>query len=156
MYRSVRKYRFQGFNFRWLYHTKVGLPFALRWPASGQSVGPTSSAAMSAPIGLVVSDTGLHSPTLYLTTLLIVMTNKPNFFHKKKIYNLFNFLQTKSGIYNLAHVKYFVHLIGTRVHIPLSPQLINFLILKKKKPRQLTGTTCDRSFSAKSKPLNRF
>ena len=62
MYRSVRKYRFQGFNFRWLYHTKVGLPFALRSPASGQSVGPTSSAATSAPIGLVVSDIGLHSP----------------------------------------------------------------------------------------------
>ena len=80
MYRSVRKYRFQGFNFRWLYHTKVGLPFALRSPASGQSVGPTSSAATSAPIGLVVSDTGLHSPTLYLTTLLIVMTQQTKFF----------------------------------------------------------------------------
>ena len=65
------------------------------------------------------------------------MTQQTKFFHKKKIYNLFNFLQTKSGIYNLAHVKYFVHLIGTRVHIPLSPQLINFLIKKKKKKKNM-------------------
>ena len=63
MYRSVRKYRFQGFNFRWLYRTEVGFPFALRSPALGQSVGPTSDAATSALVGLVSSGTGLHSPS---------------------------------------------------------------------------------------------
>ena len=62
IYRSVRKYRFRSFNFHWLYRTKVRLPFALRSPASSQSVSPTSGVATSAPVSLVGSDSGLHNP----------------------------------------------------------------------------------------------
>ena len=56
------EYRFRGLDFRWLYRTKVRLPFALHLPVLGQSVDSTSGAAMLAPVGLVGSGTGLHSP----------------------------------------------------------------------------------------------
>nr|POE86213.1 hypothetical protein CFP56_07025 [Quercus suber] len=59
---SSYSYRFQGFKFRWLHHMEVRLPFALHSPASSQSVRPSSGAATSALVGLVGSNTGLHSP----------------------------------------------------------------------------------------------
>lgn len=61
VYWSVWEISILDVQIHWLHRTNVGLPFALHSQAITQLVNPTSSATMSAPIGLVGFSTSLHT-----------------------------------------------------------------------------------------------